>query len=91
MAKKVTVLANLPANKKAKIVSIHQGHHGGRHKSHHGGHHFNNRMCAMGVREGQIIEVVSKQPFFGPITVSIGKCKMTIGRGMAHKIIVEIV
>ena len=43
----------------------------------------------MGIREGQIIEVISKQPFLGPLTIQVGKCKMTIGREMAHKILVE--
>jgi ferrous iron transport protein A len=46
-------------------------------------------MCAMSLIEGKIVEVVSKQPFRGPLTISIGNCKMTIGRGMAHKIFVE--
>ncbi len=71
------VLAHLQPRKKARIVSIH------------GGHHFCRRMCVMNLRAGQIIEVVSKQPFMGPLTISVGNCKMTIGRGMAHKIHVE--
>jgi len=33
--------------------------------------------------------VLSKQPMMGPLTFSIANCQMTIGRGMAHKIIVE--
>jgi len=77
MDKKTTLLAHLPTKTKAKIIRIH------------GGRHFNHRMCIMNLREGQIIEVISKQPFMGPLTISIGKCKMTIGRGMAHKIMVE--
>ena len=93
MEKKVTVLAQLPIKKKARIISLHATHHGGRHggpnRGHHGGHHFNQKMCVMGIREGQIVEVISRQPFLGPLTISIGKCKMTIGRGMAYKIVVE--
>ena len=77
MNTKTIPLANLAQKKKAKIVSIQ------------GGHQFNRRMCVMGLREGQTIEVVSKQPFRGPLTISIGSCKMTIGRGMANKIYVE--
>ena len=89
MDKKVTLLAHLPIKKKARIISLHHGHHGGQHRGYYGGHHFNQRMCVMGIREGQIVEVISKQPFFGPITILVGKCKMTIGRGMANKIMVE--
>jgi Fe2+ transport system protein FeoA len=91
MVKKKTLLANLPVNKKARILSLHHGYHGRGHhgRHHHSGYHFHQKMCVMGIREGQIIEVISKQPFFGPLTIAVGKCKMTIGRGMAHKIIVE--
>ena len=43
-------LAHLPMKTKARIVSVH------------GGHQFNRKMCIMNIREGQIVEVVSKQP-----------------------------
>jgi len=93
MGKKVTLLAHLPIKKKARIISLNYAYHGGRHGGPHGGRHgggyFNQKMCAMGIREGQIVEVVSRQPFLGPLTIAVGKCKMTIGRGMAHKILVE--
>jgi ferrous iron transport protein A len=45
----------------------------------------------MGIREGQTITIVSKQPFRGPVTISVGSCQMTMGRGMAQKIIVDVV
>ena len=77
MDKKITDLAHLPKKKKARIISIS------------GGRQFNQRMCIMNLRVGQIIEVVSKQPLRGPLTIVVGNCKMTIGRGMAHKIYVE--
>ncbi len=77
MNKNTKTLANLPMKKKAKIVKIHRGRH------------FHRRMCVMGLRIGQTVEVISRQPLMGPLTISAGKCKMTIGRGMAHKIIVE--
>ena len=72
-----TVLAFLPEKKKAKIIEINSGH-----QMHH-------RLNVMGLRKGQIVEIISKQPFMGPLTISTGKNNITIGRGMAHKIIVE--
>jgi len=90
-------LAHLPKGKTGRILHIHgrgaRGHHG----RYQGGHHerpqmehcFHRRLNALGIREGQIVKVVSKQPLMGPLTVSIGNCQMTIGRGMAHKILVE--
>lgn len=77
MDKQTTVLARLPLKNKARIVSME------------GGRNFNQRMQVMGIREGQIIEIVSKQPFMGPLTIAINNHKVTIGRGMAHKIVVE--
>ena len=43
----------------------------------------------MGIREGQTIRIVSKQPLRGHVTISINSSQMTLGRGMANKIIVE--
>lgn len=70
-------LVHLRENKTAKITDIH------------GGGNFRRKLEVMGIRPGQIIKVVSKQPFRGPITISVGNGQMTIGRGMAHRILVE--
>ena len=64
-------------NRAAKIIRIE------------GGHGFQRKLHVMGIRVGQIVTVISRQPFRGPITISIGSCQMTLGRGMAQKIIVE--
>jgi len=77
MHTKTTLLAHLKPHKKAKVISIG------------GGRCFQRKLCTMGIREGQIIEIVSKQPLMGPITISFGNCNITIGRGMAHRITVE--
>ena len=78
-------LAHLKKGKSGKIIHIHSGHYGG----HHGRHGLNRRLNVLGIREGQIVRVDSKQPLMGPLTISIGNSQMTMGRGMAHKIIVE--
>lgn len=77
MRKDIKTLSDLPLNRKAKIIKIHRGRH------------FHRRMCVMGLRTGETVEVISKQPLMGPLTIAVGKCKMTIGRGMANKILVE--
>jgi len=73
-----TLLVHLPPKRKAKIVEIH------------GGFHLQRKLCSMGLRRGQIVEVISRQPMFGPLTIKSGNCSMTIGRGMAQKITVEL-
>jgi Fe2+ transport system protein FeoA len=78
-------LALLKKGKTGRIINIYRGHHGG----YHGGHGFHKRLNVLGIREGQLVRVVSKQPWMGPLTISVGNCQMTIGRGIAHKILVE--
>ena len=72
-------LTDLPLNKKGKIIGID------------GGLGFQKRLRVMGIKEGQIIKIVTKQPFRGPITIAVFSCQMTLGRGMANKITVEVV
>jgi ferrous iron transport protein A len=70
-------LTQLSENKKAQIITIN------------GGHHFQQKLRVMGIREGQTITLISRQPFRGPLTITIGGSQMTLGRGMAHRIIVK--
>jgi ferrous iron transport protein A len=71
-------LSELPSRARARIHEIH------------GGHRFQRRLTIMGIKKGQIITLISKQPFRGPITIQLYGSQMTLGRGMAHKIIVEV-
>jgi Fe2+ transport system protein FeoA len=82
-------LAHLKKGKSGRIININKGHHGGPFGGHHGIHGFQRRLNVLGIREGQIVRVDSKQPLMGPITISIGNSQVTLGRGIAHKIIVE--
>ena len=89
MHKKTLPLAHLKKGETGKIIHIHDGHHGGHHGWHGGHHGFKKRLNVLGIREGQNVRILSKQPLMGPITIAVGSAQMTIGRGMAHKIIVE--
>ena len=79
MKQKPLTLTQLPVNKKGKIVALD------------GGKGFQRRLRVMGIREGQIIKIVSKLPFRGPLTIAVYSCQMTLGRGMADKITVEVI
>jgi len=72
-------LLNFPENKKAKIIGVD------------GGVGFLRKLQVMGIRKGQEIKIVSKQPFRGPITILVCGSQMTLGRGMAKKIWVEVI
>lgn len=56
-----------------------------------GGHGFQRKMRVMGLREGKIVRVVTKQPLHGPITIEMAGSQVTIGMGMAKRILVEVV
>jgi ferrous iron transport protein A len=77
MDNKIKPLAHLTRNQTAKITDIT------------GGYGFRKRLQVLGIREGQNVKVLSKQPLRGPLTICVGNCQMTLGRGMAHKIMVE--
>ena len=44
----------------------------------------------MNIRPDTIVEVISQQPWYGPITVNVGTSTQTIGRGLAQKIECEL-
>lgn len=56
-----------------------------------GGHGLIQKLQVMGIRKGQNITMASKQPFRGPVTIKVQGREITIGRGMARKIMVEVI
>lgn len=54
-----------------------------------GGRGFKDNLRTMDVREGNTVKVIAKEPAGGPLVVKAGKTTVTIGRGMASKIIIE--
>lgn len=73
---KMRALSELGSGKEAKVISLK------------GGQGFRHRVETMGIRVGKRIRVVAKHPW-GPIVVDIGGCQVTMGRGMANKVLVE--
>lgn len=56
-----------------------------------GGKGLIQKLQVMGIRKGQKIELSSKQWFHGPITIKVNGREITLGRGMARKILVEVI
>jgi ferrous iron transport protein A len=48
------------------------------------------RLRAMGIREGKSLKIVAVHPFAGPLVVEVDGREMTIGRGIAQRILVEV-
>ncbi len=79
MGQQGILLSNVPNRKRARIVNIQ------------GGAGLVRKLQVMGIRKGQEIKVVSKQPFRGPLTIEVCGSQMTLGRGMTRKILVEVI
>jgi len=56
-----------------------------------GGHAIADRLNAMGIRPGKDITKVSSAFMRGPVTVSVDRCQIAIGYGMAQKVLVEVI
>lgn len=76
--KSLKPLSALPNNTQGRVREIQ------------GGHGLHQKLQVMGIGKGETVTVISRQPFYGPITIAVGNSQLTIGRGMANKILVEV-
>ncbi len=49
-----------------------------------------NKVAGMGVRVGKKIKMATKQPIRGPLVVTVDNYSISLGMGIANKIIVEV-
>ena len=71
-------LANLGPGQKGIIIQII------------GGRGMQSHLRTIGVREGKLVRIVTKQPARGPIVLEIDGNRIAMGRGMAMRVLVEI-
>jgi len=55
-----------------------------------GGLEFKMKTASLNVRTGKTVKKIATQPFRGPVIIEIDGRKITIGRGMASRIFVEV-
>ena len=55
-----------------------------------GGCGVQQQLRSIGIREGKEITVITLHPFKGPIVISVDDNMVSLGRGMASHILVEI-
>lgn len=53
-----------------------------------GGRHLRARLASMGLNPGALVRVVSNG-MHGPFIVAVGETRLALGRGMAHKVLVQ--
>jgi ferrous iron transport protein A len=71
-------LTSLKQGEKAKIVRLN------------GGQHFLTKLRSIGVREKKVLTVIAIHPWGGPVVIDIDGRDTSIGRGMAERILVEV-
>ncbi|NIA23087.1 MAG: hypothetical protein GWP03_02855 [Proteobacteria bacterium] len=54
-----------------------------------GGLNFQRRITAMGLYVGEVVKIVRKAPFKGPLLVDINSSIVAVGRNITFKIFVE--
>lgn len=80
------MLTQLRTGDIAKIIAIDAEHHHWHHKHHHFHQdHFRHKLSLRGITEGSIVRVISN---IGPVTVEVDRNVVSIGRGMADRIMV---
>jgi len=55
-----------------------------------GGLEFQNKLSSMGIIVGKKIKKITSQPFGGPIVIKVNNTEVSIGRGMANRIFLEV-
>lgn len=71
-------LTDLQPEQKARILRLE------------GGYGFQRNLRLRGIREGKIVEVITRQPIGGPVVICVDEREIAIGRGMASRVIVEV-
>ena len=49
------------------------------------------KLCHMGILCGKEATIDATQPMYGPVTLTVGKTTVSVGRGLFNKIIYEVI
>jgi ferrous iron transport protein A len=71
-------LADMKVGTRARIVQID------------GGLAIRARLSSLNIRIGKAVRKVASQPFRGPVVIEVDGRRLSLGRGMAVKIFVEV-
>lgn len=71
-------LTRAPCNQPLEVSSVN------------GDYGWEKKFESMGIRKGKRMRLIACQPFGGPVVVEINGSKISLGRGIASKIEVEV-
>jgi len=72
-------LAEMKVGKKAEIKAME------------GGMSLQRRLSPLNIRIGKRIRKIASQPLRGPVVIEVDGRRITLGRGMAMKVMVEVI
>ena len=72
-------LTKAPCNQPLEIKMLHVGFK------------WEHRFDSLGIRKGRHVRKIACQPFGGPVVIEVDGSKISLGRGIASKIEVEVV
>ncbi len=49
-----------------------------------------NKVAGMGIRVGKKLKMATKQPIKGPVVVTVDEATISLGLGIAEKVVVEV-
>ncbi|MFP3953182.1 MAG: ferrous iron transport protein A [Candidatus Acetothermia bacterium] len=70
-----------------KLTELEYGQEGVIHSI---GENIKPKLCGMGIRDGKVIRMDTKQPIQGPVVVTVDKSTTSLGFGLAKKIFIEV-
>ncbi|MGC1122725.1 MAG: FeoA family protein [Candidatus Methanofastidiosia archaeon] len=75
----IQTLDNLRPGQKAKVVEVH------------GGWGLRQKLCGLGILPGQVVTMANSSLWRGPVMVQVGSNEVALGRGVAAKVMVEVI
>jgi ferrous iron transport protein A len=75
----IQTLDNLRPGQKAKVVEVH------------GGWGLRQKLCELGILPGQVVTMSNSSLWRGPVMVHVDSNEVALGRGVAAKVMVEVV
>ena len=74
----VVSLVDMDVGKSARIVQVE------------GGPASQSKLSSLNIRIGKAVRKVASQPFRGPVVIEVDGRRLSLGRGIAMKILVEV-
>lgn len=70
-----------------KLTELEYGERGIIHSI---GENIKPKLCGMGIRDGKLLRMDTKQPIKGPVVITVDQSTTSLGFGLAQQIFIEV-